>query len=109
MTIRLTNKKKIRLDNKGNVLNGERKIAAVIHQYDNKDFIVRIVKNKFCQNKMKKINFLNEIKNYNFLLKMFLISLGIIIILIFIVLANNFCKLVKWPSNNNFLILVKIK
>jgi hypothetical protein len=109
MTIGLTNKTDIRLDNEKNVLNGEGKIAAVIHQYDRKDFIVRIVKNKFCQNKMKKINFLNEIKNYNFLIKMFLISLGIIIILIFIVLANNSCKLVKWPSNNNSLILVKIK
>jgi hypothetical protein len=110
MTIGLTNKTNIRLDHENNVLNGRGKIAAVIHQYDRKDYIVRTVKNKYCQNEMKLIHILNEIKNYNFLTKLFLILLGIFIILIFVVLTNKFYKLVKsQKSNNNSLIFVKIK
>lgn len=43
MTLALTNKKNIRFDNEDNILNGKGKIAAVIHQYDRKLYIVRKV------------------------------------------------------------------
>ena len=49
MTIGLTNNTNIILDHENNILNGKGKIAAVIHQYDRKPYIVRKVKNKYCK------------------------------------------------------------
>ena len=48
MTIGLTELNKIHLDSKNNILNFKSEIAAVIHQYDRKQDIVKIVINKFC-------------------------------------------------------------
>ena len=92
MTIGLTNKMNIKLDYENNVLNGKEKIAAVIHQYDRKDYIGREVKNKYYQNDIL------PIKNY--FTNMFLILLGIIIFLKVIISTNYFCKSVKSPKSN---------
>lgn len=48
MTIGLTERSNINLDSKRNILNFNGKIAAVVHQYDRKKYIVRIIKRKFC-------------------------------------------------------------
>ena len=102
MTIGLTDEMNIRLDYENNVLNGNGKIAAVIHQYDRKDYIKREVKNKYYQNDLQQIN--------NFFINMFLMLLGIIIFLKFIILTNYFYKSVKLPKlNNNSLVSGKIK
>ena len=47
MTIGLTNNTNIILDHENNILNGKGKIAAVIHQYDRKPYIIRKIKNKY--------------------------------------------------------------
>ena len=48
MTIGLTAENKIHLDYNENILNFNNEIASVIHQYDRKENIVKIVKRKFC-------------------------------------------------------------
>ncbi len=53
MTIGLTQRSNIHLDSKGNILNFNGKIAAVIHQYDRKKDIVKIIKKKFCPQLLK--------------------------------------------------------
>lgn len=52
MTIGFTNITNIILDHENNILNGKGKIAAVIHQYDRKPYIVRKVTNKYCKKKI---------------------------------------------------------
>lgn len=54
MTIGLTNDSNIKLDDKNNVLNGNGEIAAVVHQYDRKQFIVTKINKKFFNKKNKK-------------------------------------------------------
>lgn len=53
MTIGLTKNENINLDSENNILNGKGEIAAVIHQYDRKNNIMKIVKNRFCPELMK--------------------------------------------------------
>lgn len=65
MTIGLTERSNINLDSKGNILNFNGKIAAVIHQYDRKKDIVRIIIKKFCPQILKPFisnndNFVNK-------------------------------------------------
>ena len=47
MTIGLTKRENIILDSKNNILNGKGEIAAVIHQYDRKHYIVKKLIHKF--------------------------------------------------------------
>ena len=65
MTIGLTNRDNINLDNENNILNGNGEIAAVIHQYDRKPDIVRNVRNKYCKQNLSKINHQNSLINYH--------------------------------------------
>ena len=48
MTIGITKRENIKLDSDNNILNGKGEIAAVIHQYDRKIDIVKMVKKKYC-------------------------------------------------------------
>ena len=48
MTIGMTNRTDIKFDSDNNLLNGNGKIAGVVHQYDRKEDIVKILINKFC-------------------------------------------------------------
>lgn len=48
ITIGLTKRENIKLDGNNNILNGELKVASVIHQYDRKADIVQILINKYC-------------------------------------------------------------
>jgi len=92
MTIGLTKRENIKLDYKNNILNGEGQIASVIHQYDRKEDIVKLVRSKYCT---QTIN-INEIKN-NIISKFIpynLIKLGIIY-LIFIVFIILICLIIR--------------
>ena len=51
MTLRLTDDNNIKFDQENNILNGKGKIAAVVHQYERKPYIVRKVKLKFSKKK----------------------------------------------------------
>ena len=48
MTLGLTDINKIYLDCNENILNFQNEIASIIHQYDRKENLVKIVKRKFC-------------------------------------------------------------
>ena len=48
MTIGITKRENIKLDNNNNILNEELKVAAVVHQYDRKKDILKILMNKYC-------------------------------------------------------------
>ena len=60
MTIGLTKRKNILLDSKDNILNFNGKIAAVIHQYDRKGDIVKIIKKKYCPELLKSFISINN-------------------------------------------------
>ena len=49
MTIGLTNPQNIHTDSSGNILNGKGEIAAVVHQYDRKPELVKLVHKKYGQ------------------------------------------------------------
>ena len=66
MTIGLTDINNIHLDYKENILNFKNEIASVIHQYDRKEDIVKIVIRKFCPELYKIDIFSNKTKNNNF-------------------------------------------
>ena len=63
MTIGLTGINNIHLDYKENILNFKNEIASVIHQYDRKEDIVKIVIRKFCPELYKIDIFSNKTKN----------------------------------------------
>ena len=48
MTIGITNRSSIHLDSNNNIINFNGKVAAVIHQYDRKLDISKIIKKKYC-------------------------------------------------------------
>ena len=64
MTIGLTKPKNIEFDSQNNILNFRGEIASVIHQYDRKPYIIRMVTKKFCpeilNNKQKRKNIINN-------------------------------------------------
>ena len=114
MTISLTNDSNIKLDNEDNVLNKNGEIAAIVHQYDRKPFIVSKIKKKFCIEN-KKENNIN--KDFN---KLFLIfGFSLIIIIIFIILfwllilvirylLNKILKKKFKKKKSNTLVIMKI-
>ena len=68
MTIGLTELNKIHLDSKNNILNFNNEIASVVHQYDRKKDIVKIVINKFCPELFvfyRNTNFILKKKNFS--------------------------------------------
>jgi hypothetical protein len=71
MTIGLTKYEDIKFDSENNILNKKGEKAAVIHQYDRKIEIVKLVQNKYCKPK--------KIKNIDVLL----ICVLVILILVF--------------------------
>ena len=80
MTVKLTNNKHIYFDLNDNVLNMKGEVAAVVHQYDRKPYIVRKVMNKYCPELMK-----TKFKNtFYFLLNFFLIFIIFILLYFFI-------------------------
>ena len=48
MTIGITRREDITLDNEDNILNGKGEVAAMIHQYDRKKDILSKIKKKYC-------------------------------------------------------------
>ena len=48
MTIGFTKRENIKLDRNNNILNEELKVAAVVHQYDRKKDLLKILMNKYC-------------------------------------------------------------
>ena len=48
MTIGLTKEENIKLDSNNNILNQELKVAAIVHQYNRKNGILKILINKYC-------------------------------------------------------------
>lgn len=74
MTIGLTNAENIYFDVDGNIVNGNGKVAAVIHQYDRKPKIKKKVLNKYNPN----INIKKEVNYYNIII-LFLIFIIIIL------------------------------
>ena len=69
MTIGLTEREKVKIDSKENILNFRGEIASVVHQYDRKDDIKKIILRRFCSKLSCKTiliyNFIN-ISNNNF-------------------------------------------
>ncbi len=47
MTIRLTDTNKIYLDSENTILNGEKQITALVHQYDEKGNLTEIILKKY--------------------------------------------------------------
>lgn len=74
MTIGLTNAENIYFDVDGNIVNGNGKVAAVIHQYDRKPKIKKKVLNKYNPN----INIKKEVNYYSIII-LFLIFIIIIL------------------------------
>jgi len=68
MTIGITMKGQLNLNNDNNILNGKGEIAAVIHQYDRKQYIVDKVKNKYSDI-IKNNTLNNNINNLSFIVK----------------------------------------
>lgn len=95
MTIKLTKNKYIKFDNKYNVLNLKGEIAAIVHQYDRKPFIVRKVINKYCPEIMN-----NKFKN-NLHLTFIFFFISIIFVLIKTIFFLRF-KFLKRKSSNKY-------
>lgn len=80
----------ITLDEENNVLNGEGKIAALVHQYDRKINITKILRKKYCiEGKVynSKINFkkrMGKFKPFIYFLPSILLFIIILIIIIFV-------------------------
>ena len=101
MTIGLTKRKKISIDNDDNILNYDGKIAAVIHQYDRKLYITKKFNKKFNDT----INNLSLFKKRNNSNSNFIIIIAFItsIILIFFFLFRLFKKKrIFYKLNENF-------
>ena len=101
MTIGLTKRKKISIDNDDNILNYDGKIAAVIHQYDRKLYITKKFNKKFNDT----INNLSLFKKRNNTNSNFIIIIAFItsIILIFFFLFRLFKKKrIFYKLNENF-------
>ena len=64
MTIALTPPKNIILDKDNNILNFKGEIAAVVHQYDRKPDLVKLIRNKYCKELIKNFS-VNETKYNN--------------------------------------------
>ena len=90
MTVGQLPKNKIYFDLDDNVVNGEGKVAAVIHQYDRIPQIVAKVMNKYCS----EIN--NYIPNYYYIINYFLI------LIIFILMKVNIYLLYKTNKKKKF-------
>jgi len=90
MTIGLTKRENIKMDSQNNILNENGQIASVIHQYDRKKDIVKIVRFKYrTQTKnINKINnnSINQLKPYHLIIlgKIYLIFI-VTIILIYLI------------------------
>lgn len=78
MTVGLLPKNKIYFDLDDNIVNGEGKVAAVIHQYDRIPQIVRKVMNKYCSKKN------NTTSNYYCIIIYFLIVIIFVLIKVII-------------------------
>ena len=48
MTIGISRREDITLDNEDNILNGKGEVAAMVHEYDRKEDILAKVKKKYC-------------------------------------------------------------
>mgnify|MGYP006988925540 CR=1 FL=1 len=78
MTLGLLDRKQIYFDLDDNIVNGEGKVAAVIHQYDRIPQIVKKVIDKYCP----EINYKKTNYNYIIILSLIFIILVLIIIII---------------------------
>lgn len=81
LTLGVTKKDNFTIDSKGNILNENGKIAAIVHQYDRKGYLLEKVRNEiFVESKIK------GIKKYkstnNFILSFFLIVFILLIIIL---------------------------
>ena len=84
MTIALTNRPFINLDNDNNILNVIGEITAVVHQYDRFDDLTKIAKNKYYDLLKEEEEEEERLKNKN---KTHIISIFIAIILILIIIG----------------------
>lgn len=91
ITLGLVNKN-IALDEENNILNGKGEIAALVHQYDRKKEITKIVRKKFCvEGKIYNSKIISKKKNKK--LKFFIFFLLFILIIIIIVIIIIFYRL----------------
>ena len=73
MTLALTNRAFINLDSDNNILNVIGEVASVVHQYDRKEDITKITKNKYCPELIEKIE-KKEKNNSGIIIFIFLIG-----------------------------------
>jgi hypothetical protein len=87
MTIGLTKVENIKLDNDNNILNEDLRVAAVVHQYNRKKDILKILINKYCPEIKKRLFYYiinDRFSKYWYYHRIIFISIIVVIIFLFI-------------------------
>jgi hypothetical protein len=96
MTIGLTKVENIKLDNDNNILNEDLRVAAVVHQYNRKKDILKILINKYCPEIKKRLFYYiinDRFSKYWYYHRIIFIS--IIVVIIFLFKSHNYIQ----PNN----------
>ena len=105
MTIGLTPRKNVFLDNDNNILNFDGKVAAVVHQYDRKKRYIERLKTKYNDSFIFDVNSGKNIINSKKKIKYYFI----LFVLIFIIMTYLFYLYIKKKRNKNIKKFKRIK
>ncbi len=98
MTVALTNRAFINLDSNNNILNVKGEIASVVHQYDRKEDITEMAKNKYCPELNEKIE--KKEKNISEII-IFIFLIGVILFAFFLGLIYIYKNKIKRNNRDN--------